>query len=58
LTCKRASNSFKSGNSTTTSVAAGSSELLFANAITADDDNAASLASRTRKASSIAASLF
>jgi hypothetical protein len=52
------SNSFKSGNSTTTSVAAGNSELLFANAITASDDKAASPASSTRNASSIAASLL
>jgi hypothetical protein len=57
MTCNRLSNSFKSGGSTTTSVAAGSSELDFANAITACDDNAVSLTSNTRNASSTADSL-
>jgi hypothetical protein len=56
MTCKRLSNSFRSGGSTTTSVAAGISELVCANAITACDDNAASLARSTRNASSTAAS--
>jgi hypothetical protein len=58
MSVNRASNSFKSGGSTTTSVGAGSSELLFANAITASVDNAVSLASNTRKASSMATSLL
>jgi len=56
VTDNRVSNSFRSGGSTTTAVAAGISELVFANAITACDDNGVSLASNTRNASSTAAS--
>ena len=58
MSVNRASNSVKSGGSTTTSVGAGSSELLFANAITASADNGASFANSTRKASSMATSLL
>jgi hypothetical protein len=58
VSVNRASNSFKSGSSTTTSVGAGSSELIFANAITASADNGVSLANSTRKASSMAISLL
>jgi hypothetical protein len=54
----RASNAVRSGGSTTTAVAAGSSAPDFANAITASGDNAVSLARRTRNASSMAASLL
>jgi hypothetical protein len=56
MTCNRASNAFSSGGSATTAVAAGSSELVFANAITARDDNGVSQAKSTRKASSTAIS--
>jgi hypothetical protein len=58
MSVNRASNSFKSGGSTTMSVGAGSSELLFANAITASVDKGVSPASSTRKASSMATSLL
>jgi hypothetical protein len=58
VSVNRASNSFRSGGSTTTSVGAGSSELLFANAITASADTGVSLANSTRKASSMAISLL
>jgi hypothetical protein len=54
----RASNSVKSGGSTTTAVGAGISALRFASAITASADNAVSLANNTRKASSSARSLL
>jgi hypothetical protein len=53
----RASNSFKSGGSTTTSVAAGRSALAVANAITSAAVNGVGPASRIRNASSTAASL-
>jgi hypothetical protein len=53
----RASNSNKSGGSTTTAVGAGSSALAFAKASTASTDKGVSLASNTRKASSMALSL-
>jgi hypothetical protein len=51
------SNSVKSGASTTTVVAAGSSALAFASAITASTVNLPLLANSTRKASSTATSL-
>jgi hypothetical protein len=57
MSVNRASNSFKSGGSTTTSVGAGSSVLVFANAITASADKDVPLANITRKASSMAISL-
>jgi hypothetical protein len=57
VSVKRASNSFKSGGSTTTIVAAGRSVLVFANAITASTDQGVSLAKSTRSASSMAISL-
>jgi hypothetical protein len=55
---KRASNSFKSGGSTTTIVAAGRSVLVCANAITASTDKGVSRANSTRSASSTAFSLL
>jgi hypothetical protein len=58
MSVNRASNSFKSGGSTTTSVAAGISTLDRTNASTASADNAVSLANNTRKASSMAVSLL
>ena len=58
MSVNRASNSFRSGGSTTTSVAAGISALDCAKAITASADNAVSLANSTRKASSMATSLL
>lgn len=57
MNLKRASNSFKSGGSTTTIVAAGRSVLVCANAITASTDKGMSLAKSTRSASSMAISL-
>jgi hypothetical protein len=56
VTCNRTSNAFRSGGSTTTAVAAGSSELVFANAITVAAANGVSRASSTRNASSTAIS--
>lgn len=53
----RASNSVKSGGSTTTAVGAGISVLDFAKASTASADQGVSLARSTRKASSMATSL-
>jgi hypothetical protein len=51
------SNSIKSGTSTTTVVAAGSSVLAFASMITASTVSLPSLANSTRNASSTATSL-
>lgn len=58
MSVNRASNSFKSGASTTTAVGAGSSALACANAMTAPDDKGESLANSTRRASSMATSLL
>jgi hypothetical protein len=57
MSVNKSSNSFKSGASTTTAVAAGSSALALAKAITASADRAVSRAKSTRKASSMAVSL-
>ena len=57
MNVSKASNTVKSGGSTTTIVGAGSSALAFAQAITASTDRAVSRASSTRNASSTATSL-
>ena len=57
VSVNRASNAFRSGDSTTTAVAAGSSVPDFANAITASGVRAAAPARSTRSASSTASSL-